>query len=358
MLLTKDLVQNDLGALPERYKTADVDRLIKRYVKEGADASSLRPYILTYQELHRIYFYVSLEQIRGAEQRMKFIHENLLFCDWWHTDQLIHYVADLSFDTALDYAKKYVISDDPFIRRWGYVLFISRLCHTHAEELLALMHNDGHYYVQMAEAWLIAELAIFEPDVVYAWLKRGTLSYSISGKAIQKISDSFRISDGLKVKFKSLRPLLRAENRYISLRECPALTERAAEWFHQKWGVPTEAYLECMNAYLNRRTEYGWYLCLHEGKIVAGLGVIENDFHERKDLTPNICAVYTEPEYRSHGIAGRLLDMAVDELRKIGISPVYLLTDHTGFYERYGWEFLCMVRGDGEDELSRMYVHK
>ena len=36
----------------------------------------------------------------------------------------------------------------------------------------------------------------------------------------------------------------------------------------------------------------------------------------------------------------------------------YLVTDHTGFYERYGWEFLCMVQGDGEPEMTRMYIHK
>lgn len=34
-------------------------------------------------------------------------------------------------------------------------------------------------------------------------------------------------------------------------------------------------------------------------------GSIENDFHDRKDLTPNICAVYTEEAYRGRGIAGR-----------------------------------------------------
>ena len=33
-------------------------------------------------------------------------------------------------------------------------------------------------------------------------------------------------------------------------------------------------------------SEYGWYLCLDDDKIIGGLGVIENDFHDRKDLTP------------------------------------------------------------------------
>ena len=88
------------------------------------------------------------------------------------------------------------------------------------------------------------------------------------------------------------------------------------------------------------------------------MGVIENDFHNRKDLRPNVCAVYTEQEYRGKGVAGRLLDMTVADLKNKGITPVYLVTDHVGFYERYGWEFFCMVQGDGEADLTRMYIHR
>ncbi|MBQ0011446.1 MAG: GNAT family N-acetyltransferase [Clostridiales bacterium] len=145
---------------------------------------------------------------------------------------------------------------------------------------------------------------------------------------------------------------------YINLYDRPTLIQDAATWFHDKWGVPKEAYLECMEAYLQGETPYGWYMCLDGDQIVAGVGVIENDFHDRPDLTPNICAVYTEEAYRKQGIAGKLLDMAVEDLRRKGISPVYLLTDHTGFYERYGWEFFCMAQGEDEPEMSRMYIHR
>ena len=145
---------------------------------------------------------------------------------------------------------------------------------------------------------------------------------------------------------------------FINLRERPALMERAAAWFHEKWGVPTEAYLNCMTAYLKGETEYGWYLCLSGERIVGGLGVIENDFHDRRDLTPNVCAVYTEEACRGLGIAGRLLNMVVEDMRARGISPLYLVTDHIGFYERYDWEFFCMVHGDGEPEMARMYIHR
>ena len=92
------------------------------------------------------------------------------------------------------------------------------------------------------------------------------------------------------------------ELTFIALREKPKLKDTAAEWFHSKWGVPKEAYLECMESYLNNETEYGWYLCMDGNRIVGGLGVIKNDFHDRKDLCPNVCAVYTEEEYRCKGI--------------------------------------------------------
>lgn len=209
MQMTKEQVQNDLDALPEHYKTGDLDRLIGRYVKAKADVSALRPYILTEQQFHRIYFYVSLEQLKTVEERMAFIHNNLLFSDWWHTDQLIGYVSDLDFDVALQYAAGYIHSEDPFIRRWGYVLFISKLCRGHAAQLLPLTHDDEHYTVQMAQAWLVAELAVFEPEAVYRWFAENDLKYNINGKAIQKICDSFRICDEWKEKYKQLRPELR-----------------------------------------------------------------------------------------------------------------------------------------------------
>ena len=48
-------------------------------------------------------------------------------------------------------------------------------------------------------------------------------------------------------------------NEYIiiTLRERPELASIAAEWFHSKWGIPTKAYLECMQAYLSEETENG-----------------------------------------------------------------------------------------------------
>lgn len=145
----------------------------------------------------------------------------------------------------------------------------------------------------------------------------------------------------------------------IRLSERPELKEQAAQWFHQKWKIPLQAYLESMEDCLSHEGPVPqWYLALEEGRIIGGVGLIENDFHERKDLSPNVCAVYTEPDKRGQGVAGALLNFVCADMKAQGIDTLYLLTDHTSFYERYGWEFLCMVQGDGEPEPSRMYIHR
>lgn len=144
----------------------------------------------------------------------------------------------------------------------------------------------------------------------------------------------------------------------VRLIDRPELLESAARWFHEKWGIPLEAYRQSMESCLNGTAVPQWYLAMEGERIVGGMGVIENDFHARKDLTPNVCAVYTEADRRGQGIAGTLLRFVCADMKARGINTLYLLTDHTGFYERYGWDFLCMVYGDGEPEPSRMYVHR
>lgn len=145
----------------------------------------------------------------------------------------------------------------------------------------------------------------------------------------------------------------------LKLREHPELKQASAVWFHLKWGIPMEAYLESMdNCTRNGGTVPQWYIVKDDERIIGGLGVIDNDFHDRKDLSPNVCAVYVEEDYRCKGIAGEMLDCVCMDMQSKGIEVLYLVTGHTSFYERYGWEFLCMVQGDGEPDMARMYIHR
>lgn len=131
----------------------------------------------------------------------------------------------------------------------------------------------------------------------------------------------------------------------LPLRLCPEWAGRAAAWFHGKWGVPLAAYRDSIQECLTNPCGGvpQWYLALACGQIVGGVGVIRNDFHLRPDLTPNLCALYVEPNFRGQGVARSLLDQACRDLARQGIADAYLLTDHTAFYEKCGWHFLCMV---------------
>ena len=104
--------------------------------------------------------------------------------------------------------------------------------------------------------------------------------------------------------------------KIIRLIDRPEIKEEAARWFHEKWGVPTEAYAESMEECLSKRAVPQWYVAMENDRIIGGLGVIDNDFHNRKDLTPNVCAVYTEEDKRCKGVAGALLDFVRTDMKQ------------------------------------------
>ena len=142
----------------------------------------------------------------------------------------------------------------------------------------------------------------------------------------------------------------------IGLSDCPELCDKAAQWFSEKWGYPVGLYRESMAETAQDKAVPQWYVCIEDGCIIGGAGVINNDFHKRRELSPNICAVYVDEAHRGHGIAGALLRHVCRDMHEKGIDTLYLVTDHVGFYERYGWEYFTDVEEDS-GEISRLYRH-
>ena len=142
----------------------------------------------------------------------------------------------------------------------------------------------------------------------------------------------------------------------MKLRDHPALAEQAASWFHSKWGVPREAYLQSIQACLRGGAPIPqWYVLLEGDRIIAGAGVIEHDFHLRKDISPNVYALYVEEPWRNRGLAGRLLNLICEDVAALGVETLYLVTEHTAFYERYGWEFFCLAQEENSPSWLRRY---
>lgn len=192
-------------------KTKAVDTFNKKLIKEGVDVSFLKDMILDRQEYHRTYFQVSMGLLKTVEEKLEFIEQNFdKLWDWWHVDQLSQFVDKyLEFDYVYAKAKEYINNPHPFVRRWGYVIFMPSLVKdsSKAADIFRLFKDDDEYYVQMAEAWLISYLGIYAPEETLEYLKTCPLKYNIAGKGIQKICDSFRVSDEWKEKFKEIRKL-------------------------------------------------------------------------------------------------------------------------------------------------------
>ncbi len=141
-----------------------------------------------------------------------------------------------------------------------------------------------------------------------------------------------------------------------SIKDIPEYKNKAVDWFASKWGVPKKEYEKSFSEALSKDEPLPqWYLALNEsGDIIGGCGLIENDFVDRTDLKPYICAVFVEPKYRMQRIAFLLLLNARRHAAELGFEKLYLCTDHTSFYERCGWKHI----GFGTQftgEISRIY---
>jgi len=194
-------------------KTKDIDRYNKDLIKKQVDISDLQKYVKGDDLVHRTYFQVSMGLLNTYQEQLQFVEDNyLLLNDWWHVDQLTQFIKKpMEFNEVYKLAQKYIKSDHVFLRRWGYVIFISGLQKEkkNTKKILSLIKDDDEYYVRIAEAWLICDLAVFNPEEVIYWLKKSKIKYNILGQAIQKMCDSFRISDEIKVEAKILREKLK-----------------------------------------------------------------------------------------------------------------------------------------------------
>lgn len=175
-----------------------------------------------------------------------------------------------------------------------------------------------------------------------------------------EFQELWRISSliSIRIRYSKKCMLLGGENMESIkiLRQNPEWLESAACWFHQKWKVPVEAYRESMRICVeNVKAIPQWYIVADsQQRLIAGAGVIENDFHDRPDLSPNVCALFVEEKFRKKGIARYILNFIRKDLGSMGIETLYLVTDHTDFYEKCGWQFLTMVH-DKEGLAERMY---
>ena len=71
----------------------------------------------------------------------------------------------------------------------------------------------------------------------------------------------------------------------------------------------------------------------------AGMvNLVKHDAETRKDLSPWLAGVYVDENYRRLGYASKMIQIAHEEAKKIGIKKLYLATpDMEELYLKNGW---------------------
>lgn len=145
--------------------------------------------------------------------------------------------------------------------------------------------------------------------------------------------------------------------KIISVKEKPEYKDRAIGYFQKKWANEDTlmVYEDCIaNCITTPNPLPQWYILEDDGDIIGCAGLITNDFISRMDLYPWVCALYIEESHRNKSLGLLLLNKAKEDAKKGGFSHLYLCTDHIGYYEKYGFNYI----GTGYHpwgESSRIY---
>ena len=92
-------------------------------------------------------------------------------------------------------------------------------------------------------------------------------------------------------------------------------------------------------------------------ELISFCTYAQKDDIQPTELAPWMGFVYTFPEHRGHRYAGLLFEEIERLAKEENISEVYISTNHTGLYEKYGCEYKTQMN-DMDGEPSRIYVKK
>ena len=182
--------------------------VLRTIVKEHIidEELKLEDFILgKYLEVDYIYFALFLSRCKDIDSQLDFLDKNIYKAKSWAiTDCITPYLKKISFEQFWSFFKKNNDSKYIFTRRMSYVLALKLYKDRRVLETLPYIKENEEYMVMMAEAWLLATIAIEFEQEVYLYLSNKK-DLVLKRKTISKICDSYRFDENSKERFKSLR---------------------------------------------------------------------------------------------------------------------------------------------------------
>ena len=130
--------------------------------------------------------------------------------EWSTVDSLCQkfVIAKKHRDEVMQLLIKYSTSKDEYLQRIVAVMLLSHyLEDEYVEKVFEILSKLNHqgYFTKMAVAWALATVMTYYPKECLVYMKTSKLDKWTHNKAIQKMKESFRISDDYKLKLGGLK---------------------------------------------------------------------------------------------------------------------------------------------------------
>ena len=179
-------------------------QIIKEHIKD--EELKLDDFKLgKYLEVDFIYYGLALSRMNNIDAQLDFLKKNIRYAKSWAiTDTLSTYLKKFTFEKYWNLFTSLKDSSFVYDRRLAFVLGLKHYKDERILEVISYIKPNEEYMVMMAQAWLLATVAIVYQQEVFDYLK-GLQDLALKRKTISKICDSFRFDEKTKALFKSLR---------------------------------------------------------------------------------------------------------------------------------------------------------
>jgi 3-methyladenine DNA glycosylase AlkD len=157
-------------------------------------------------EMTMVFLMIGLEREKAFAKKMDFLRSYLPLVDSWaETDLCPQFIKLPPLDEYKPYFEEFIRSPYPYLRRFAYVYAIGYYRDPRSSYFLKHIKKEKEDCVTLAEAWLLATMAITNFDKVVSFLKSDCPTASLKKKTISKCLESFRLTEEEKTLLRALR---------------------------------------------------------------------------------------------------------------------------------------------------------
>lgn len=189
-------------------RTPQMRRIAKEVYESKNRDAFLRDLPHTYYEENLIHFFV-LAMINDFDRCVQSVDAFLPFVDCWPiSDQATPKTFKNNHQKILPFVKKWISSEHVYTARFGIRMLMNEfLGEDFREEYLDLVASKKgeDYYLKMMVAWFFATALAKKYDETVPYFENRKLDEWVHRKAVQKATESYRVTAAHKAYLKSLR---------------------------------------------------------------------------------------------------------------------------------------------------------